>query len=147
MFRLQTSRDPLGEMRGLLRQMDEVFRDFDRPAWGFGLGSEAWPPVDLRDDGQHLVLSADVPGMHEDEITVEATGQSITIRGERKVEPPHGYTAHRKERSAIRFNRSFSLPCQIDLEKVQASVRNGVLTVMAAKQPEARPKQIAIQAK
>jgi HSP20 family protein len=127
--------------------MDEVFRDFDRPTWGLGLGSEAWPPVDLRDTGQQLVLSADVPGMGEDEIMVEATGQSITIRGERKVEPPQGYTAHRKERSAIRFNRSFSLPCQIDLEMVQASVRNGVLTVTATKLPEARPKQIAIQAK
>jgi HSP20 family protein len=126
--------------------MDEAFRDFDRPLWGFGLGTEAWPPTDLRDKGDELVLQADVPGMTEKEISVEATGQSITIRGERKVEPPKGYTAHRTERSPIRFSRSFSLPCEIDLETVKASTKNGVLIVTAAKRPEARPKQIAIQA-
>lgn len=146
MFTSSSKRDPFGEMRGLLRQMDEVFRDFDRPLWGFGVGTEAWPSVDLRDKGDELVLQADVPGMSDKEISVEATSRSISIHGERKVVPPKGYTAHRTERNAIRFNRSFSLPCQIDLETVRASVKNGVLTVAAAKLPEARPKQIAIKA-
>lgn len=143
---LPSARDPFGEMRGLLRQMDEVFRDFDRPTWALGVGPEVWPPVDLHDNGDELVLQADVPGMSEKQITIEATAQSLTIRGEKKVEPPQGYTPHRTERRSIEFARSFSLPCQIDLDAVSASVKNGVLTVKAAKLPEARPKQIAVKA-
>ncbi len=146
MFTLARTRDPFGEMRGLLRRMDEVFRDFDSPLFGLGAGTQTWPAASLRDEGDALVLQADVPGMSEKEISIEATAQSITIRGEKKVEPPEGYTAHRTERSSVKFARSFSLPCQIDLESVTATVKHGVLTIEAAKQPEARPKQIAIKA-
>lgn len=145
-FPLAHSRDPFGEMRGLLRQMDAVFRDVDRPLWGTGVGNYTWPRVDLRDDGDELVLQADLPGLREDEISIEATAQGITIRGEKKVEVPEGYTVHRQERGSVRFARSLSLPCKVDLEAVNASFRNGVLTLRAAKQPEARPKQITVKA-
>jgi HSP20 family protein len=129
-------------MRELIRQMDEVFSGVGRADWS--AGAEVWPTVDWLDDGDALVLHADVPGMSEKDISIEATGRSLTIRGEKKVEAPRGYTAHRTERRTMRFARSFSLPAAIDLEAVSASVKNGVLTVKAAKLPEARPRQIAI---
>jgi HSP20 family protein len=125
--------------------MDDIFRDFDRPVFGVGVGAEGWPTVDLRDKGDALVLHADVPGMAENDVAIEATGQSITIRGEKKVEAPKGFTAHRTERRSVKFARSIGLPCQIDLEAVTAAVRNGVLVVRAAKLPEARPRQITVQ--
>jgi HSP20 family protein len=145
---IRSYRDPFGEMRGLLRQVDEVFRDFDRPARGRGPGlvPDAWPSVDLRDDGEELVIQADVPGMTDKDISIEATGQSLTIRGERQIEPPEGYQAHRRERTSVKFARSFALPHPIDLDAVTASVKNGVLTVRATKLAEARPKQIAVKA-
>jgi HSP20 family protein len=146
MFTLTSTRDPFGEMRGLLRRMDDIFSDFDRPLWGVGMGSEAWPAVDLRDKGDVLVLQADVPGMSEKDVAIEVTGQSITLRGEKKVEPPKGYNAHRTERRSVKFARSIGLPCEIDLEAVTATVKNGVLTVQASKRPEARPKQITVKA-
>ena len=126
--------------------MDEVFRDVDRPQWGLGVGNQTWPQVDLRDNGDDLVLRADVPGLGEKDISIDATAQGLTIRGEKRVAVPEGYTAHRQERTSVRFARSLSLPCKIDLEAVSATVRNGVLTIKAAKQPEARPKQIAVNA-
>jgi len=141
-----SGRDPFAEMRGLLRRMDEVFRDFDAPLPGFGLSPDNWPTVDLRDEGDEIVLMADVPGMSEKEVAIEATQESVTIRGERMVTPPDGYTAHRQERRSIRFARSFALPGKIDLENVTATVKDGVLTLRASKLPEARPKQIAIKA-
>ena len=144
LFPLATNRDPFGEMRGLLRRMDEVFRDVDRPQ--MSLGNPVWPQLDLRDAGDELVLRADVPGLSEKDIAIEATAQGITIRGQKKIEVPEGYTVHRQERSSVRFARSVTLPCKIDLEGVQASVCDGVLTVKAAKQPESRPKQITVKA-
>lgn len=137
-------RDPFGEMRDLLRQMDDVFNVVDTPR---GSTSQAWPGVEWRDAGDELVLQVDVPGMSEKDIAIEATARSLTIRGEKVVEPPKGYTPHRVERSSMKFARSFSLPTAIDLETVKASARNGVLTVSAAKLPEARPRQIAIESK
>jgi len=146
LFPLASSRDPFGEMRGLLRQMDEVFRDVDRPAWGFGVGNHTWPHIDVRDDGDELVVQADVPGLGEKDISIDATAQGMTIRGEKRVTVPEGYTAHRQERTSVRFARSLTLPCKIDLDAVRASVRDGVLTVRAAKLPEERPKQITVKA-
>ena len=143
---LTSARDPFGEMRGLIRRMDEVFRDADRPYWGLGVGNQTWPPIDLRDNGDELVLKADVPGLGEKDISIDATAHGLTIRGEKKVEMPEGYTAHRQERSSVRFARSMSFPCKIDIEGVRASVKDGVLTVRAAKQAQERPKQITVKA-
>lgn len=126
--------------------MDDVFRAFDEPPSGLGMSTETWPIVDLRDTGEELLLTADVPGMSEKEISIDATARGLTIRGERKVEVPEGYTSHRQERRSVRFARTFSLPQQIDLEGVRASVKDGVLTVRAAKVPEERPKQITVKA-
>ncbi len=136
--------DPYGEMRGLLRRMDEVFREVDRPLLGTSLVSDAWPVVRLHDAGDVLELSADVPGMTDQDLTIEATEETLTIRGSKKVEIPEGYTAHRRERKAVNFARSFALPCRIDLEQVTASVRDGVLCLRATKVPEAQPKQITV---
>lgn len=137
--------DLFGEMRSLFRRMDEAFRDFDGPSWSVS-GAGTWPPMELRDDGDTLVLQAELPGMTENEVSIEATHDRLTISGEKKVEVPQGYTAHRQERRSIRFARSFALPYKIDLEKVQASVKNGVLRLQATKVPEQRPKQIAVTA-
>jgi HSP20 family protein len=137
------SRDPFGEMRGLLRQMDEVFSGVDAPQWS--AGAELWPAVESHDRGDELVLQADIPGMTDKDVSIEATGRSLTIRGEKKVDPPRGYTAHRVERRSVKFARSFALPVAIDLEAVTASVKNGVLTITATKLPEARPKQISVK--
>jgi HSP20 family protein len=137
------SRDPFGEMRGLLRQMDEVFSGVDGPQWT--AGAELWPAVESYDRGDELVLKADIPGMTDKDVSIEATGRSLTIRGEKKVDPPRGYTAHRVERRSVKFARSFALPVAIDLEAVTASVKNGVLTITATKLPEARPKQISVK--
>ncbi|MCR9164016.1 MAG: Hsp20/alpha crystallin family protein [Nannocystaceae bacterium] len=126
--------------------MDDVFRDADRPLLGLGAGNQAWPQLDLRDEGDELVLRADVPGLTDKDISIDATAQGFTIRGEKKVGVPEGYTTHRQERGSMRFARSISLPSKVDLEAVRASVKDGVLTIRAAKQAEERPKQITVKA-
>jgi len=70
----------------------------------------------------------------------------LSVSGERKVSAPEGHAVHRRERPALRFARSVSLPVKIDAEKVTATVKDGVLTITLAKAPEARPRQITVRA-
>lgn len=138
-----TNRDSLGELRGLLRQMDEVFRGVDRPL--LGNGSDPWMPAELRDEDDALVLRMDVPGVAEDDLTIDATRQSVTIRGQRTLELADGYQAHWRERKAQSFTRTFTLPSRIDVEKVSATLEHGVLALRLGKLPEERPKQVTVK--
>jgi HSP20 family protein len=133
------------------RRMDRVWEDMD-PSWSASPSnarthvSSAWPRINLYDGGSNLVLKADVPGLSEKDVHVTLNESGVSISGERKIAPPEGYSAHRQERSSFSFSRSLTLPCKVDPEKTQASVKNGVLTVTLAKAPEAQPRQIAVQA-
>lgn len=133
--------DLLDELRS---QMDRVWHDYDdRRGPGYGT---AWPRVTCFDAGANLVLTADVPGLGEKDVTLTLDDGVLTLAGERKVKAPEGYAAHRQERAGFRFSRSIALPTKVDAEKTTATVKNGVLTVTLAKAPEARPRQIAIRA-
>jgi len=137
-----TTRDSMSELRGLLRQMDEVFRGFDRPL--LGNGNDPWMPAELRDEGETLALRVDMPGVAEKDVGIEVTQHGATIKGERKIEPPAGFEAHWRERRPYAFTRTFALPCRIDVEAVSATIKNGVLCLRMAKLPEERPKQVAV---
>jgi HSP20 family protein len=125
----------------LRRQMERVFTDFEDQ-----YGATAWPRMSLDDDGANLVLRAEVPGMAEQNLEITANATTLTLRGQRQDDVPEGYTVHRKERSAVQFARSFQLPTKIDPDNVQATIKNGVLTLKLPKAAEARPKQISIKA-
>ena len=133
------------------RRLDRVWEDLDsswsaNPSNSRTHSSSAWPRVNLYDAGSELVVKADVPGLSEKDVHVTLNESGLAISGERKVTPPAGYSAHRQERSSFTFSRSLSLPCKVNPEQAQATVKNGVLTVTLAKAPEAQPRQIAVQA-
>jgi HSP20 family protein len=133
----------------LRRRLDRVWEDMD-PSWpplANTPSSAGWPRVNLYDEGTNLVLKADVPGLSEKEVQVTLNESGLSISGERRVAPPEGYAAHRQERGSYRFSRSLTLPCKVDPEQTQASVKDGVLTVTLAKSPEAQPRQIAVRAR
>jgi HSP20 family protein len=114
----------------------------------FGLDptSDAWPPVTLQDTGAALVVRADVPGLDPKSLDLNVDENTITLKGEREDKAPDGYTTHRKERTAYKFTRSFALPAKVDAEKVEAEIKNGVLTVTLPKAKEAQPRQINVRA-
>jgi len=133
------------------RRMDRMWEDMDSswqasPSNPTTYSSSAWPRINLYDGGSNLILKADVPGLSEKDVHVTLNESGLAISGERKVAPPEGYSAHRQERSSFSFSRSLTLPCKVNPEQTQASVKNGVLTVTLAKAPEAQPRQIAVQA-
>jgi len=131
------------------RRLDRVWDDMDTGS-GSNAGtysSSAWPPVNLYDAEENLVLKADVPGLSEKDVNVTLNESGISISGQRKLEAPEGYSAHRQERRSFSFSRSLGLPCKVNPEQTQASVKNGVLTVTLAKAPEAQPRQITVQSR
>jgi HSP20 family protein len=135
--------DPFAVLGAFRQQFDRLFDDY---AGDGALGDGAGPRLHLFDTKEALVMMADVPGLREKDINLSVNQDVFTIAGERKASAPEGYIAHRQERSSYRFSRSFSLPAKVDLERTQAIVKNGVLTVTMPKAPEAQPRQIAIRA-
>ena len=127
----------------LQRRMNRIFEEFNPESderREFAFQSAA-----LRDEGDNLVLTADLPGMTEKDIKLSIANNVLTIAGERKIEEPDGYSVHRRERNAFRFSRSFSLEPQIDPARVDAAVVNGVLTVTLPKAEEAKPREIKVR--
>lgn len=124
----------------LRRELDRLFGEFERSS------APAPSTLSFEDDGTNFVLRAEVPGLTENDFQINLAGNTLTLKGERKVEAPEGYTVHRRERSAFRFARSLELPARVDGEKVTATLKNGVLTVTLPKTAEAQPRQIAVKA-
>jgi HSP20 family protein len=131
------------------RRMNMAFDETDYPRWSQQtntLSGRGWPRLSLYDEGNKLVLDAEVPGLAEQDIRLSLNQNVLSIGGERKVEAPEGYAVHRRERGAINFARSISLPCQVDTDKVSARIKDGLLTVTMKKSKEAQPRQITIEA-
>ncbi len=102
--------------------------------------------VSFEDDGSNFVLRADVPGLAEKDFQINVAGNTLTLRGERKLEVPEGHSVHRRERVPFRFDRSFDLPARVDAEKATATLKLGVLTLTLPKVAEAQPRQIVVKA-
>jgi HSP20 family protein len=142
--------DPLAGFDERARALDPIrrlFSELDRElAAGLGRAHAVAPRVDLADDGEELRLTAELPGFTEKNIELEVHRNVLTIRGHRKIEVPEGYTVHRRERRDIELTRTIPLPYQVDAERVQAELSNGVLRVTMPKAVEERPRQIAVRA-
>lgn len=130
--------NPHGQLR---RELDRLLGEFER-----GASAQAPSAVSFEDDGTSFVLRADVPGLTENDFEINVAGDTLTLRGERKVEVPEGHSVHRRERRAFRFAKSYQLPARVDAEKASATLKHGVLTLTLPKVAEAQPRQISVKA-
>lgn len=97
-----------------------------------------------RDDAG-LHVQADLPGIKAENLSLRIEGGVVHIEGERRLEAPEGYRAVRSERVAGRFERRFTLPKDVDADAVQATLKDGVLTLDFPLRPKAEPKVIDIK--
>lgn len=129
---------PFGAFRQeLQRVLDE--QEYDA-------GAPAAAGFELKDTGPQLALSANLPGLKDDDLELTVTAEQLSLRGERKISVPEGFSARRQERHSYAFNRSFRLPVRIDPEKVEAKLVNGILTVTLPKAAENKPRNITVHA-
>jgi HSP20 family protein len=126
------------------RLLNEFFRGGNGGEQGWAAG--AWtPPVDIYDTEDALVLTAMLPGVSKDEVSIEVHNDTLMLRGERK---PAAAVAderyYRRECVYGPFQRAFVLPATVDREHVQATYHDGLLELRLPKVEAAKPRRIAI---
>jgi HSP20 family protein len=130
----------------LQNRMNRLFPDYG----GFRSVPAAWeafpggPSTNLYDAGDHLEMKFEVPCITKDDLSIKVQGNYLEISGSRRSDAPKGYAAHRVERGTTSFSRSFTLPSEVDTNKVHAKLEDGLLTLKLPKSEAARPKQIQI---
>lgn len=135
-----------GAMDLLRNKMDRIFGDFDRPYLyepAFAAVSNS-PRTNLLDIGDRFEVHAEVPGISKDDLNIKIQGNYLEISGKRQIDTPEGYKVHRTERGASTFSRSFTLPDNVDAEKVEAAIKDGILYLSLPKSETAKPRQITI---
>jgi HSP20 family protein len=140
--------NPWREMPTLHSRMNRFFDDpffrIDRMADDDSMGM--WNPVvDLYEKDDHFVIKAELPGVDKNDIKVDLKDRVLTLSGERtydnEVKEENYY---RKERSYGKFQRAFTLPADVDSDKIKAEFKDGVLQVEVPKPEEQKSKQVTI---
>ena len=124
----------------------DPFRELDRVASSM-LDQRQSPrlmPMDLFRDGDHYVLTADLPGVDPGSVDVDVDGQLLTIRAERSARTEDGVQWLARERGAGSYLRQLTLGKDIDTENISAHYENGVLSVMIPVAEKAKPRKIEI---
>jgi HSP20 family protein len=107
--------------------------------------SEEFPPLNLWTGEQGAVLTAALPGVEPDDLEITVHQDTLTLKGKRGPDVADGEVAwHRRERRHGPFGRTVALPFSVDSEHVQASLEDGILTLMLPRHESERPKRIAI---
>jgi HSP20 family protein len=137
-------RNPYEELERMRSQMDRVLEGFSgspalRPSAG------VFPAVNLTEDSDRYYVRAELPGIKADNLDIQVTGRNLMLSGERSIAPEvEGARYHRREREGGKFSRVIGMPGDVDSDKVDARLSNGILTVSVAKAEAAKPRTIEI---
>jgi HSP20 family protein len=142
--------DPIAELQD---RVNQLFSQTSTPFWRLGRGAEPSlaaphfvPMVDVYEDQHDIVLTAELPGIDQDDLNITVENGVLTLSGERKMENEEKReNFQRIERSYGRFTRSFTLPPTVDEDEVKAEFANGVLKISLGKREEAKPKQVKVE--
>ena len=141
--------DPFEDMGRLQREVNRLFEDSSRPAGRGGAelaSARTWAPaVDIFEDRDEIIVRADLPGLKLENIDIELTGETLTLRGERKFEDTSRKDNYvRIERAYGQFQRSFTIAVPVRQDAVKASYKDGLLEVHLPKSEEVRPKKVQV---
>lgn len=117
-----------------------IFDELERTVF-VAAGSQEWPVFDIEDSDTETTLTADLPGMTDKDIELTITGSTLAVRGERKLKEGR-YVSRRRFTGA--FEKQFQLGNGYDLDRVDARVDHGVLTIRLAKAERAKPRKIKL---
>jgi len=112
-----------------------ISRFFGNDIFEFNDSFNHFPPIDISNEENQIIIKAEVPGMKKEDINVEINDNIITISGEKKIEK---VSKTRNERSYGSFSRSFSLPENVDISKISGEVKNGILEIKIDKKEDVK---------
>ena len=142
---------PTFGQRGVFQELDHMRRQFDRFMNLYSdtsrrpSGAGVYPQLNVTEDADKFYLRAELPGVKSDELDIQATGKNIAVTGERKIHAENENARyHRREREAGKFSRVLAMPSDIDADRIEAKLENGILTVIVPKAAAAKPRQIKV---
>ena len=138
--------------RDLMAMQDRMTRLIDETLsriWKEDVAREVWsPPVDILERGNEIVLKVDLPGVSQEEIDIRVEENSLTIQGERRLLKETSEENYIQiERPYGTFRRTFNIPRMIRQERIKASYKDGVLTIVLPRRQEPQPRQIMVEPK
>ena len=143
---------PVFDRMNSLRELDFLRRGMDRLAQGLGerfldgFSAGVFPALNVTEDEDNYYVQAELPGIKAGELDISVTERNMSISGERKPsDDQESFKYHRRERDSGKFSRVISLPTPIDTSKVEASSKDGVLSVVLPKSEAVKPKQISVK--
>jgi HSP20 family protein len=140
-------RSPFNQLDYLRREMDRLSDIMNRgtPFRAYE-STGVFPAVNLTEDASNYYVRAELPGIKADSFDIQAVGKTLTISGERKISSEgENVRYHRREREAGKFSRAITLPGEIDIDKIEAKMTNGLLTIRVPRAEAAKPKQISVK--
>ncbi len=141
-LRRLSSVSPMAQLRN---EMDWLVQDLlgrgTRPLVPMAAG---FPPLNVWEDGDALYAEAELPGVKSEDLEISVLGGDLTIQGRRGPAAGGGASFHRQERGSGQFNRVVRLPIDVDTERVEADLRDGVLLIKLPKAENAKPKKIRV---
>jgi HSP20 family protein len=111
---------------------------------GSTAGTGAFPPINVFQQGDNLLAVLEVPGVDKSDLEIQAKGNAIRVSGKKVISYPEGVSVHRRERSAGRFDRTLTVPMQIDAEAIKAEYRDGVLALLIPRAESDKPRTVPI---
>ncbi len=134
------------EVTRLRRDLGEFVREWEDTPWANPQGIASYPTINLWESDDFVFAEVELPGIKLEDLEISLTGGDLlSIKGARKPSEPEHADWHRQERFCGIFERSISLPCTMDPNKVDARLENGVLTIQMAKSPLAKPRRIPVK--
>jgi HSP20 family protein len=134
--------DPFNTLLGL----QEALEAFRKSGWlQTSLSGEgSYPPLNIFRKGDDFVLVAEVPGVSKTDLDLKIKDNTIQLSGTKKIAIPEKASLHRRERLGGRFDRSVTLPVEVDPERVQAECRDGILALFLPRAERDKPRSINI---
>ncbi|GJQ23192.1 hypothetical protein BIY37_03000 [Candidatus Brocadia sapporoensis] len=137
---------PLNSLTHIQKEMSDLLDILSSAPQVEGYSSMEFPPIIVSANEENVFVRAELPGIQINALDIQVVNDVLTVKGERKpVVPAARATYLRRERNYGTFARSLMLPEKVDVEKVTASYKHGVLLVTLPRAPEAKPKQVMIQ--
>jgi HSP20 family protein len=139
------------DVLNMQREINRMFDSFFRSGWveDTGLAPAAWSPAtDIVENDNGYIVKVELPGMSKDEVKITMQNNVLTVRGEKKRDKEgkeNGY--HRIERSYGAFQRCFTLPAAVDASTIDASFKDGILTLTLPRTEATKPKTIEVKAR
>lgn len=131
------------EMDQLQREMNRLFDSTNR---GRVVSAPSYPAINIWTNNDGQLITAEMPGVHPDDINIDVNADALSITGERKPdEVAKDANYHRRERSYGSFSRTIQLPFMVDTNKVEANFKNGVLLISLPRAEADKPKKITIK--